>query len=240
MNVEVFLSGYNVEDADVRGRVAVVIDVLRTSSTIIHALYNGARSVVPVSDMAEAGKIAANMDPLGYQLGGERAGEPIEGYHLGNSPLEYTPDVVSGRTIILNTTNGTSAIQRCARAAHVVIGSFLNARRIVEFVRQLDVDLSIVCAGWRNRVSLEDTLCAGLILYDLWNGQEPEDRTDTAHMAFTQYRNDREDLEGAVRRSGHGKRLARLERVADVEFCIRLDALPVLPYLDENQLVLLQ
>jgi 2-phosphosulfolactate phosphatase len=147
------------------------------------------------------------------------------------------------KTIItgtINTTNGTSAIQRCEQAAHIVVGSFLNASRVVEFVRQLDVDISIVCAGWRNRVSLEDTLCAGLILYELCDGQEPEDRTDTAHIAFTQYSNDRDNLEASVRRSGHGKRLARLGREADVDFCVRQNAVPVLPYLDENQLVLLQ
>src|SRR5690554_8168138 len=103
MKVEVFLSSWNLDEEDVRGRTVIVIDVLRACSTIVTALNNGARSVVPVLDMAEAGKIASNLDQQSYLLGGERDGQKIEGYHFGNSPLEYTPSAVRDRTVILNT-----------------------------------------------------------------------------------------------------------------------------------------
>ena len=192
MDVEVFLTSHILTEEDVTDRAVVVVDVLRASASILTALKNGARNVVPVADMAAASKIASNLDPSSYRLGGERGGYRIEGYHLGNSPLEYTEEHVRDRTIILNTTNGTTAIEQARAARHLLIGSFLNAGRVVDFLENAGCDATIVCAGTRNRVSLEDTLCAGLMLYRLWQGEEPPGGvSDTAYMAFTQYRNDK-------------------------------------------------
>lgn len=238
MNIEVFLTSTIVSEEDVKDRTVVVIDVLRACSTIATALDHGARSIVPVADMAQAGKIASNLDQQSYLLGGERGGEKIEGYHLGNSPLEYTEEVVRGRTIILNTTNGTGAITQARSAEHLLIGCFLNAASVVDFIREAGLDVTIICAGWRNRVSLEDTLCAGLLLYRLWEGTEPGSVSDTAHIAFTQYHNDRAILEKSIRRCNHAQRLTRQGRRADVDYCLRIDALPVLPYYDDSRLIL--
>ncbi|AEN73675.1 2-phosphosulfolactate phosphatase [Rhodothermus marinus SG0.5JP17-172] len=238
MNVEVFLTGSHVTEEDVEGRTVVVIDVLRASSTIITALANGARAVIPVADMDQAGKIAMNLDPSTYLLGGERDGDRIDGYHLGNSPLEYTPDVVEGKTIILNTTNGTRAIWNARNAEHLIVGSFLNADRVVQFVREVGLDVTIICAGRNNRVALDDALCAGLILHRLWEGREPEYVSDAAHIALTQYLHDRDRLADALRHSNHARWLIEKGYGADVEYCLQLDALPVLPYYRENRLVL--
>ena len=169
MDIEVFLTSNGIEEDDVRDRTVVVIDVLRACSTIVTALDHGARAVVPVLDMAQASRIAANLDPNIYRLGGERGGEKIEGYHLGNSPLEYTPEEVEGRDVILNTTNGTKALTRTRAARHLVAGCLLNAGRVVDFIRRAGADATIVCAGRQNRISLEDTVCAGLILDRLWS-----------------------------------------------------------------------
>ncbi|SHK96144.1 2-phosphosulfolactate phosphatase [Rhodothermus profundi] len=237
MNVEVFLTGHQVGEEDVEGRTVVVIDVLRASSTIITALANGARAVIPVADMDQAGKIAMNLDPSTYLLGGERDGDRIDGYHLGNSPLEYTPDVVQGKTIILNTTNGTRTIWNARSAQHLVIGSFLNADQVVQFIRKAKLDVTIICAGRNNRVALDDTLCAGLILYRLWEGQEPEHVSDAAHIALTQYLHDRDRLAHALRHSNHARWLSAKGYGADVEYCLQLDVCSVLPYYRENRLV---
>ncbi len=237
MHVEVFLTGRNIDEDDVAGRTTVVIDVLRTSTTLTAALHNGARAVVPVADMSEAGALASKLDPASFLLGGERFGQRIEGYGFGNSPLEYTANLVQGRTVILNTTNGTPSIRRAVSAPHLVVGSFVNAERVVEFIRDARLDVTIVCAGWRNRVSLEDTLCAGMLLHRIWNGREPEDSTDTSHIAFTLYQREQDDVLSAVRRSRHGRRLARMGRAEDVEFCGSIDILPVLPYFRDSRLV---
>lgn len=240
MNVEVFLTSAEVESEDVRDRTVVVIDVLRACSTIVTALQNGARTVVPVADMAQAGRIAQNMDPSMYLLGGERGGRKIDGYHVGNSPREYTRERVEGRDVILNTTNGTTALMRARAAKHLLVGCFLNAERVVRFVRQQDRDVVLVCAGQNNRISLEDTLCAGLLLFRLWNGQEPDPErvTDTSHIAFTQYLRDRGDLEDALRRSLNARRLFDLGDTDDVSYCLQVDALPLLPYYKDSRLTL--
>lgn len=240
MKVEVFLTSANVTEEDVKDKTVIVIDVLRACSTIATALFNGARSVVPVADMAQASKLASNLDQASFLLGGERDSVRIQGYHLGNSPLEYTREVVKGRTIILNTTNGTLAITRARAARHLLIGSFLNAGRVVEFAREAGLDVTVICSGERNRVSLEDTLCAGLLVYRLWDGKEPDVVTDTAHIAFTQYRNDKDNLDEALRRCNHAQWLSRNGFEQDVDYCLRTDVLPVLPYYDDNRLVLYQ
>lgn len=238
MDVEVFLTHSNVTEDDVRDRTVVVIDVLRACSTIATALNHGARAVMPVLDMAQAGKIAANLDPDVYRLGGERDAEKIEGYHLGNSPLEYTRDVVEKRDIILNTTNGTKALARAKSAKHLLAGCFLNAGRVVDFIRDAGEDVAVICAGRQNRISLEDTICAGLMLDRLWGGSEPGMVTDSAHTAFTLFHTDSHDLPGALRKANHAQRLIERNYEDDVDYCFQLDALPVLPYYTDNRLVL--
>ena len=225
-------------EADVKDKTVVVIDVLRACSTICTALSHGARTVIPVSDMAEAGKMAANLDQSISLLGGERGGEKIQGYHLGNSPLEYTREVVADRVIVLNTTNGTGAIRRAKAANRLVIGCFLNAGRVVEYVKSTNQDVVILCSGWLNRVALEDALCAGLMLDRLWEGKEPEQVSDTAHIAYTVYQHERDSVAAAVKRANHAQRLYNLGYGADVEYCSQIDVLPILPLFKENRLVL--
>jgi 2-phosphosulfolactate phosphatase len=236
MDAEVFLTHSNISEDDVHDRTVVVIDVLRACSTIVTALDRGARAVMPVVDMAQAGKLASNLDPNVYRLGGESGGEKIEGYHLGNSPQEYTRDVVEGRDIILNTSNGTRALRRVKEADTLVAACFLNAGRVVDFVRETADAVTIVCAGRQNRLALEDTLCAGLLLDRLWDGHEPYPVTDSAHTAYTLYHTDREGLENALWGANHAEQLARQDYEDDLDYCFQVDAVPVLPYYAENRL----
>lgn len=236
-SVEVFLTHTTVAEDDVRGRAVVVIDVLRACSTINTALYNGARAVMPVPDMAQAGKIAANLDPDVFRLGGERNAEKIDGYHLGNSPLEYTEEEVHGRDVILNTTNGTKAFDRAKTAKHLVAGSFLNVTRVADFLREQDINVVLVCAGHENRVALEDTLCAGAILHRLWKGSEPNHVSDAAHTAHSLFLYNRSSLGDTLRNATHARRLARNGHAEDIDYCFRIDQLPILPYYTDNRLV---
>lgn len=238
MNIEVFLTSNILVEDDVKDRTVIVIDVLRACSTIITALVNGARSIIPVADLGQASKIASNLDQQSYLLGGERDGDKIEGYHLGNSPFEYTEDRVKGRTIIMNTTNGTHAITQARSAGHLVIGTFINAQSVVDFVHKKGLDVTIICAGWHNRVSLEDTLCAGLLIDRIWEGKEPGLVPDTAHIAFSQYQNDKHALDLSVQRCNHAQLLKKKGYETDVEYCLRIDSLLVLPYYIDNQIIL--
>lgn len=237
MNAEVFLTYSNVSEEDVRNRTVVVIDVLRACSTITTALANGARAVMPVADMAEAGKIAGNLDPDVFRLGGERDGKKIDGYDLGNSPLEYTREVVEGRDVILNTTNGTRALSQAKTAKHLVAACFLNAERVANFVRDVADQVTIVCAGRQNRLALEDTLCAGLLLDRLWDRDEPDVVTDSAHTAYTLYETDRDTLSTALHGANHAERLVQQGHEDDLDYCFQIDTLSVLPYYSENRLL---
>jgi 2-phosphosulfolactate phosphatase len=236
-NVEVYLTGSSVSAEDVKGRTVVVVDVLRTSATIVTALVNGAREVIPVPDLGEAGRMAATLDPAGYVLGGDKGGAPIEGYPLGNSPGDFTREAVDGRTVILHTSNGTGAILACSEAETLMVGGFINASAIVKEVLRLDQDLTIVCAGWQNRVALEDTLFAGFILDQLWQGMSPP-MSDTCYIALWQFRHDRSDLSLPIGRCNHAKRLEALGYGADVPVCIGIDTVPQVPYFREQRLVL--
>lgn len=238
MNVEVFLTAASATSEDLKGKSVIVVDVLRACSTVVTALNHGARAVIPVADMAEAGKMAAHMDPSIGLMGGERGGKKIDGYTLGNSPQDYAPGVVQGKTVVLNTTNGTRAFTQARGAADVAAGCFLNASKAIEFAWRAENDVAIVCAGSDDRVSLEDLLCAGLILHQLWNGEEPAKRSDAAHIAYTQYTHDHHDLASAIARSNHARRLVELDFAADVDYCAQVDAVPLLPVYRDSRLVL--
>ncbi len=151
---------------DLAGGVAVVIDVLRASTTIIHALEAGAAEVIPCLEVDQARRIAA-AGPQGHMvLGGERNGLAIDGFDLGNSPEEYTPELVAGKTVVFTTTNGTRAIERCRMARRVLIGAFVNAESLC---RELagEKEVHLICAGTRGQMTNEDIYLAGLIVQRL-------------------------------------------------------------------------
>lgn len=238
MKIEVFLTPSTVYDEDVRGNTAVIVDVLRASSTITSALNAGARAVIPVSDTEEAGKIASNLDPSTYVLGGERNGTKIEGYHLGNSPREYTETHVAGKTVIFNTGNGTRALTKAASARDLLIGSFLNARCVADFILECDRDTVFICAGRQDRISLDDMLCVGRILDYVWNAKMPAHLPDATYVAYTTYQRSKDRLQAAIHNCTHATELSTSGHEEDVTFCSRLNALPVLPYYSERRIVL--
>jgi len=154
---------------DLRGTVCVVFDVLRATSTFVTALHHGAKAVIPVAEISEA--LALRRKQPDILLGGERDGVKIRAaqtsgidFDLGNSPREYTPEKVRGRTIVSTTTNGTRAFRACAGAKLILAASFLNLTATAKFLRQLQpVELLLVCAGTRENKADEDVLAAGAL-----------------------------------------------------------------------------
>jgi len=236
--IDVYLNAQSAPSDALKNKAVLVIDVLRACSTIVTALDHGARAVIPVADMAEAGKIAAHIDPESTVMGGERSGVKIEGYHLGNSPAEYSREAVQGRTVVLNTSNGTGAITRARGAGSVAIGCFLNAAEAIRFISEAETDAVIICAGAGKRIGLEDVLCAGLILHELWRGSPPAQVSDASHIAFSQYLHDRERLPEAVARSNHGRALIELGFANDVARCSEVNSCLLLPVYRDSRLVL--
>lgn len=152
-----------VDPAELEGDTAVVIDVLRACTTIVYALASGAKQVVPCLEVAEALNKAGQFSLSEVLLGGERQGVMIDGFDLGNSPAEYRPEVVSGKTIVFTTTNGTRAMDRCRKARRVYLAGFVNVSAVCD--RLLDAErIHIICAGTKGEFSRDDILLAGLMV----------------------------------------------------------------------------
>jgi len=236
VSIDVFTTSLALREEDVRKKTVVVIDVLRASSTIVTALHNGVKAVIPVEDMEAAHKIAQNLDSSGYLLCGEKDGVKIQGYHLGNSPLEYEEEKIKGKIIIFNTTNGTKAISRSTSADRLIIGSFLNLKTVVDSLKADPNEIILVCAGWKNRFSLEDTLCAGNIIFDLTEGKLPEDTSDGSVAAFSLYANYRNRVEEMIRSSNHAMRLKHLNVEEDLAYCSKVSILDILPVYSQGMI----
>jgi 2-phosphosulfolactate phosphatase len=216
------------------GSVAVVIDVFRASTTIAAALAGGARFVLPVSDVEQAMKLAEPYAENEVLLGGERECQRIEGFQLGNSPREYTREVVAGKVIIFTTTNGTRALTAAKDAATVLVGSFVNFSAVAEAVAGHEA-VTILCAGNNGRLSLEDFACAGGLVSRLARGKPRLD--DAALAAQAAYKNLKADLGRTLAATEHALRLTDLGFRADLDFALKVDSLPVVPRLNEGRIV---
>jgi 2-phosphosulfolactate phosphatase len=232
--MDVYVSVASLSEEDAKGKVVVVIDVLRACSTMIAALQNGAKSIIPVKDMDAASRISQNMDAGQFLLCGEKEGSKIDSYQLGNSPLEYAREVVEGKIIILNTTNGTKAVKKASSSKELIIGSFTNLNQVVEKLRTAEKEIALFCAGWQGRLALEDMLFAGNIIHELYGGQLPDPSTDSVKAAFELYQKYSDDIDSAIRQSDHARRLKDLVASDDLDYCCRRDVTDVLPMLSDG------
>ncbi len=180
------------------GHTVVVIDVLRATTTIAHALAAGATAVVPCLEVDEARRQAEKLGRENVVTGGERGGLLIEGFDLGNSPRDYTPEAVAGRTIVFTTTNGTAGLLHCQQAQRIVLGSLVNVSAVAEAVRTAD-KLTIVCAGTRGRITREDVFAAGAIVGRLTRAAgHPFDLSPTASIAQATWQSVSQQKKGGI------------------------------------------
>lgn len=230
MRVHVALIPDEIGQGDLHSRAVVVIDVFRAATTVTTALSHGCRMVIPVLTPDAARERARGFPSGQVLLAGERGGEPIAGFDLGNSPLEYSADRVAGKVIILTTSNGTRALLLTAsRAAVTAVAALVNVKAISHWVRDQCRDLTLVCAGESGGVSLEDTVCAGLIVETLATGGTPLELSDEATIARSVARDYRDRLADLSRDSKWARHLARAGREKDLAVCLSLDAWPLVP-----------
>jgi 2-phosphosulfolactate phosphatase len=217
----------------------VVLDVLRATSSMVTALGNGAAIIIPVAEIAEA--LAWRQRDRRILLAGERHGVRIEAemtgespFDFGNSPREFTAELVGGKTIAMTTTNGTRALRACRHARSVVIASFINLRATVKYLGGSNFpNLLLVCGGTYEEAAYEDILCAGAIV-DLLTGKTAE-FADSALAACKLYRLERHNLRAALSQSRNGRRLLeRPDLRDDVAFCATLDQTTVVAGLDKE------
>lgn len=214
--------------------IVIMIDVLRASTTIVYALNNGAKEVIPSDSLEKAIKIYNNLNKEVRFLGGERNNIKPSGFDAGNSPTEYLHEVVADKSIILTTTNGTRIFMKAKQAKHRIVASFANKSAVLEnILKNLDGSqenkIIFLCSGNGGRLSYEDTLCAGALIFELDKRFSDVIKSDTALAASNLYCLHSKDLISFLKNCEHAKRLIDIGFESDVDLCLKTDTCPVVP-----------
>jgi 2-phosphosulfolactate phosphatase len=224
MNLRLWPTVDYINEEELKDKTVVVIDVLRATSVITTALNNGASDVVVKVEVEDALKLKNDVT----LLGGERRALKIEGFDLSNSPLEYTREKVENKRIVLTTTNGTKTIHRAALADKIYIGSILNGRAVANVLAKEGRNIIIACAGTQGNFSLDDFICAGKIIYDLYNINHIS-TDDFAASAYMAYRDNKNDMISYIKMASHYKYLISLGLKKDIDYCFTEDIIEIVP-----------
>lgn len=221
---------------DVSSSIVVIIDVLRATSTIVTALHNGAKCVIPVDSVSECLRIGKQIDSI---TAGERDGKIAEGLEYGNSPFEYPEAFIKGRTLVLTTTNGTKLLHMALNnnAKAIVVASFANLTAVCNYLVSQNQNVILGCAAWKDRVNLEDSLFAGAVISRI--RQHFSMNCDASLMAEILYANAKEDIFEFIKKKNisHYQRLSSLGLVKDIQYCLSEDLANVLVAYEDGKLV---
>ena len=232
MRAELHFTPYQLEELALRDRSVVVIDVLRASTSIVTALNNGAKEIIPATTVESAVKISGNLFGDVILLGGERNGKMIEGFSLGNSPFDYSEEKVKGKSIIFSSTNGSQAMVKARYARQMVICGFVNISAVIAFLQKDPNDLVVVCAGNNGMLSMEDSVCAGMLLHRLSEEKAFDfSFSDGAVAAMALHKSGGKNIFKMIKSSDHGKYLESIGFGEDLKVCAGVDTIPVLPQL---------
>lgn len=222
---------------DVSNSVVVIIDVLRATSTIATALYNGAKSVIPVDSVSRCIELGKQIEGI---TAGERDGKIAEGLQHGNSPFEYPREFIEGKTLVLTTTNGTRLLQMALdkNAQEIITGSFSNLSSVCDHLVSLKQNVILGCAAWKDKVNVEDTLFAGAVISRIENNFSIN--CDSSHIAKAMYEKATKDLFGFIKKSdaSHYHRLMGFGLEKDIRYCLTPDLANVLPQYENGKLII--
>jgi len=236
MHVHVALTPGEFPDLVLGGRAALVVDVLRATSMVVAAFDAGCARVIPVEGAAEARERSRTLLPEVVLMAGERGGDRIEGFDLGNSPLDCTPESVGGRSVLLTTTNGTAAMLKASEADAAAVAALTNVAAAVRWAVSTGRDLTMLCAGDRGGFSLEDAVCAGLLAEGIGRAATGATLSDAAQAARCLGILYGRHLDRLRRDSGWARHLEARARGADLDCCLRLDASAVVPVLVNGEI----
>ncbi len=239
MDILTFFTPTEIMGLDGKANVIVVFDVLRGSTTIVAAFKAGATRIIPVVDLDQAVRLAFKLGREDVLLCGERNGEPIEGFDMGNSPLEYTPDKVEGKTLIFSSSNCSKAILASRNAKRILIGCFNNIQAIMESIEQPST-IYLLCAAKMGRFSFEDAVCAGMFIHIFMESYSGEiGLNDASSTSRYLYRQHHRDILGMLKQSSHGNFLTKLGRQQDLEYAALVNSETIVPELslDKNYII---
>ena len=237
MRIDTYLTPFSTDnDMIFSNSFVVMIDVLRASSTICAALQNGAKEIIVSESVDKAIQIFSELSKEHRFLGGERNGIKPSGFDAGNSPSDYSTELVKGKTVILSTTNGTKLFHKAANSIKRVIGGFVNLHVLLDYLNNFirnneDSKNSLVflCAGTNGRLSYEDTLCAGAFIHSLLEQNKGLELSDTALVSKELYSLHAENLHISLMNGSHVEYLKGIGFEQDLEKCFIMDIYPVIP-----------
>jgi 2-phosphosulfolactate phosphatase len=216
-SIEVCFSPELIHLHEVKGKIVVVVDIFRATSTMVAALASGVTEILPFADLEEC----RAMQSEGYLIGGERNGLTAPGFEMGNSPVAYLSGAYQGRKLAMTTTNGTQAIEKSKGAAQILIGAFPNLQATVSYIQAQQLDVLVHCAGWKGRFNLEDSLYAGALVKSLESTHQADE--DGALAMKSLFEREGHNLKGYLSQASHAKRLQNHGIESDIDFCLTLD-----------------
>ena len=238
--IDLYLSRAELEHVNLnKNQVAVIIDVLRASTSIITALANGCKAVIPVEEVDDAFHVANKIGRQRVLLGGERNEKIIQGFDLSNSPLDYCSEKVKGKIIVFTSTNGAQLFEFSRFAKQSVIGGFVNQSRVASFLSKTDKNVVILCAGKNRHFGLEDAVCGGMIIHEVISMSKKaislNDGAVAAKVLFEKYANNFLEM---LHLSMHGQRLIAIGQEKDLQLCSAVDSVSVLPLCQNGKITL--
>ena len=237
MKIYVYFTLNRVTEDQLRGRRVVVIDVLRTCTTIATAIANGCREIIPAESIEAATALATDIDRKSVFLCGEREGKLIDGFDLGNSPREYKEKVVKDKNIIFVSTNGSVALVKSRFAAVAVVCAFVNISAVIDYLVKDEGDIVILCSGKQGRFSLEDAVCSGMLLSGLQSKLEDDfEFNDSAIAAEVLLKKYAKRIKALLRNCDHGRYLTEIGYSKDLAFCAEIDSLNVVPVMRDGRI----
>ncbi len=216
--------------------IVVVVDVLRATSAICTAIHHGVERMIPVASLDEAFEYKKK----GYLVAAERDAVKQDGVDFGNSPFHFMTPELEGKTIAISTTNGTQAIEAAKHAHHIVIGSFLNLNSLASWLEMQNKPVVVLCAGWKNRFNLEDSLFAGALANCLIKTGKFETACDSTIAMGHLFQLASHDLYAFLENSSHRKRLKNLNLEKDIRYCLQYNIMDTIPVVENGSIVRLR
>jgi 2-phosphosulfolactate phosphatase len=217
------------------GAIVVIADIFRATTAMVAGIENGLQSIIPVADISESEQYRQR----GFIVAGERDGKTLDCAHFGNSPFNFMAPNLKGKVVVMNTTNGTQAIRAAANDNNMVaIGAFTNLKAVAEFAFDKKKDLLILCAGWKNRFSLEDTLFAGALIEELMTNHPGNFKLtcDSAIAGVQLWNAAKNDLNEYIKQAAHYHRLHRMGLEDVIPYCLSLNISDTVPVLEGIEL----
>ena len=239
MKIDLYFTSDEVTEERLKDSTVVVVDVLRSSTTICAALAAGAKEIIPADSISGAIQLAHLLSRDAVLLCGEREGKLIDGFDLGNSPFQYIHAKVKGRTLIFGSTNGSPAIVKTRQARRTLICGFVNLGVVVYALSEVTGPIAVICAGKLAQFAIEDAVCAGMMLEELQRKTGKEMKlNDAATAALVLAEHHRDSIPQIVANSHHGQYLTAIGMKEDLPLCADLNRIPLLPIYDDGKITI--